>query len=265
MADLTTYFAANKALWNKRAAAHLQSGFYDMKSFRDGKNSLNKIELELMGDVKGKKLLHLQCHFGQDTLSWARLGADVTGVDLSDESIKIAQELSRELNIHARFIGCNVYDLEKHLDDAFDIVFTSYGSICWLPDIDEWARLISRYLKKGGTFLIADFHPVLYMLNFETLFPQYSYFNTPDPIFEEVQGSYADAESNERLPEYSWNHSLSEIWSALKKAGLTITEFREFDYSPYNAFPGMIMRATGEYVFERAPFLPLTYAFAVVK
>lgn len=265
MSSQEIFFEANKVLWNKRAQAHFHSQFYDMESFRQGESSLNSIELGLMGDVHAKKLLHLQCHFGQDTLSWARLGADVTGIDISDEGIAIADSLAKELKIDARFICCNLYDLERHLHDSFDIVFTSYGSICWLPDIGEWARLVSRYLRPGGVFLIADFHPALYMLNFETLFPQYSYFNTAEPVFEEPERTYAGNARIGKLPEYSWNHSLSEIWNALRGHGLTVTDFREYGYSPYNCFPGMVLRAENEYVFEKAPYLPLTYAFRAVK
>jgi 2-polyprenyl-3-methyl-5-hydroxy-6-metoxy-1,4-benzoquinol methylase len=143
--QLNQIFEANKEAWNKRTGVHKDSAFYDVASFKTGKSTLNKIDVEEVGDVKGKSLLHLQCHFGMDTLSWAREGAVVTGMDLSDEAIEYAKQLSNELNIPAEFICCNVYDLKDHLDKKFDIVFTSYGVIGWLPDLDKWAEIISHF------------------------------------------------------------------------------------------------------------------------
>ena len=152
MNKYSDYFEANKKLWNQRTIVHKDSSFYNLAGFKAGENVLTPIELNELGDVKGKKMLHLQCHFGMDSLNWARLGADVTGVDLSDEAIKEAKQLNDELAMNAKFICCNVYDLKEHLDEKFDIVFTSYGTIGWLPDLDKWAGLIAHYLKPGGTF-----------------------------------------------------------------------------------------------------------------
>ncbi|HNU87071.1 MAG TPA: class I SAM-dependent methyltransferase, partial [Ferruginibacter sp.] len=156
-----SYFEENKKSWNKRTGVHKDSAFYDLDGFKKGTSSLTKIELNELGDVKGKTLLHLQCHFGMDTMSWEREGAIVTGVDLSDEAIKLANEVKNELGLKAQFICSNVYDLKEHLDKKFDIVFTSYGTIGWLPDLDKWADTVSYFLKPGGTFYIVDFHPAL--------------------------------------------------------------------------------------------------------
>jgi 2-polyprenyl-3-methyl-5-hydroxy-6-metoxy-1,4-benzoquinol methylase len=166
-------FAANKASWNKRAAIHKDSAFYDLDAFKKGKSSLNKVELAALGNVTNKRLLHLQCHFGMDTMSWAREGAIVTGVDLSDEAIRLAREINQELALNAEFICSNIYDLVNEegkpvaglQSESFDIVFTSYGTIGWLPDLDQWAGIISLYLKPGGTFYIVDFHPALWMMD----------------------------------------------------------------------------------------------------
>ena len=147
------YFDANKEGWNKKTAIHKTSSFYDLENFKKGKSSLNKIELDEVGDVKGKALLHLQCHFGMDTLSWAKEGAIVTGVDISDEAIQLANELSAELNIPAQFICCNVYDTSNHVHQKFDIIFTSYGTIGWLPSLKPWAKVIAQNLKPGGVFI----------------------------------------------------------------------------------------------------------------
>jgi SAM-dependent methyltransferase len=246
------FFQANKELWDARTAVHKESDFYDLKGFLAGKTSLNSIELEGLGDVSGKRLLHLQCHFGQDTLSWARLGAEVTGIDLSSRSIELARQLSTEISRPARFIETDLYSLPQHLSETFDIVFTSYGSIVWLPDLDRWAEVVAQHLSQGGTFYIADFHPTLYMYDFPTRQLAYHYFNRG--VYEEmVEGTYADPSDTTQLKEYFWNHSLSEIIQALIDQGLSLLEFREFDYSPYNCFENMVERAPGEYVFTASP------------
>ncbi len=229
------YFSANKESWNKRTAVHKDSAFYDMDNFKKGKSSLNAIELKALGNVEGKSLLHLQCHFGMDTLSWARAGANVTGIDISDAAIDEARALAKELNIPATFVCCNVYDTANEVKENFDIVFTSYGTIGWLPDLDAWAAVIAAKLKPGGIFFIADFHPTLWMMdeNFEKI--KYDYFNTR-VIAEENIGTYTDRNANIHSTEYSWNHSFSEIFTALLKHGLQIEAFEEFPYSPYNCF-----------------------------
>lgn len=235
MEKYEAYFRANKDSWNKRTGIHHNSEFYDLPSFKKGRTSLNKIELGELGDVKGRSLLHLQCHFGMDTMSWAREGANCVGVDLSDEAINLAKQINAELNLDAEFICSNVYDLKQHLNKKFDIVFTSYGTIGWLPDLDLWASIIAHFLKPGGTFYIADFHPVLWMMdeNFEQV--KYNYFNT-EVITEEVTGTYSDRNAAIKSIEHGWNHPFSEIFNALLKNGLQIQQFNEFPFSPYNCF-----------------------------
>lgn len=235
MQILQSYFEENKKSWNKRTAVHKDSEFYDLDSFKKGKSSLNKIELDELGDVQGKSLLHLQCHFGMDTMSWEREGATCVGVDLSDEAINTAKEISTELRLNTEFVCCNIYELKEHLDKKFDIVFTSYGTIGWLPDLDAWAEIVAYFLKPGGTFYIADFHPTLWMMDeyFEKV--KYNYFNTA-VITEEVSGTYSDRDAPIKSVEHSWNHPFSEIFNALLKHNLCIEQFNEFPYSPYNCF-----------------------------
>lgn len=259
------FFAANKQSWNKRTAVHVDSSFYDLASFKKGTSSLNKIELEELGDVKGKSLLHLQCHFGMDTLSWAREGAIVTGVDLSDESIEQANKINIELGLSAEFICCNVYDLKDHLNKKFDIVFTSYGTIGWLPDLDQWAQVIADFLKPGGVFYIADFHPTLWMMDekFEQI--KYHYFNT-QVIAEETTGTYTNREAPIKSTEYSWNHPFSEIFSALIKNNLTIQAFNEFPFSPYNCFSGLVQGDDGMWRIQGMDEkLPMMYSIKAIK
>jgi len=159
------YFEANAKRWNEVVDIHAKSKFYDLEGFKLGKNSLLPIEIKELGDVKGKSLLHLQCHFGLDTISWAHLGAKATGVDFSENGIKKAKELSKELKIPANFIQTNIYDLPKHISEQYDIVFTSYGVLCWLPDLEKWAEIIDLCLKPGGIFYIIESHPLSDMID----------------------------------------------------------------------------------------------------
>lgn len=260
------YFDANKKLWNKKTPIHSASEFYGMKEFKSGKNSLNFVELEALGDVKGKSLLHLQCHFGMDTLSWTRLGAKATGIDFSDEAIKLAKSLNDELKLDAGFVCSNVYDLKENLDKKFDIVFTSYGTIGWLPDLNKWAEIVSHFLKPGGTFFIADFHPVIWMYDHGIKNLKYPYFNSGEPIIETNEGTYTDRKADIKLTEYGWNHSLDEVFNSLKDNGLRIESFNEYPFSFYNCFPEMVK---GDDNFWRIKgfenILPLMYSLKAMK
>lgn len=229
------YLKINKESWNRKTEFHVQSKFYDMEAFLNGNTTLNPIELELLGEVRNKSILHLQCHFGQDSISLSRLGAEVVGVDLSDKAIETAQNLAKETNSTTKFICCDIYESPQHLDQKFDIVFTSYGTIGWLPDLDKWAAVISKFLKPSGKFVFVEFHPVVWMFddNFEKV--GYNYFNT-GPIVETEIGTYADLSADLNQEYVCWNHSLSEIFSSLIQNKLMINSFQEYDYSPYDCF-----------------------------
>src|SRR5215471_11552990 len=153
--------ARNRDAWDLRTRAHLGSTFYDVASFKAGRNTLRPPEREELGDVRGRTLLHLQCHFGLDTLSWARLGASVTGADFSEESIAVATSLAAELGLDARFVCADLYELPDVLDGQFDIVVTTYGVLSWLPDLDRWARVVAHFLRPGGTFCLVEIHPAI--------------------------------------------------------------------------------------------------------
>lgn len=240
------YLEVNRVSWNQKVATHLTSDFYNLQGFLNGATSLNSIELDLFPDLKGKSVLHLQCHFGQDTLSLERLGARVTGIDLSDEAIRAAQDLAQQLGSNATFICCDLYDLPNHLTQEFDFVFTSYGTIGWLPDINKWASIVRRYLKPSGTFIFAEFHPVIWMYDdqFESII--YSYFKE-NPIVETENGSYADRQNDLVTQSITWNHGLSEVIQALINSGLQIDQFNEYDYSPYNCFQKAVEVSPGEF------------------
>ncbi len=263
--NLNTIFEANKDGWNKRTTIHKTSAFYDVPSFLSGKSSLNKLELEEVGDVAGKSLLHLQCHFGLDTLSWAREGATVTGVDFSETAIDYARELSLESSIPANFVCCNVYDMPQHLNRQFDIVFTSYGVIGWLPDLDKWAEAICHFLKPGGTFYLVEFHPVVWMMdeNFEKV--KYYYHNA-ETIVEKSSGTYTDRSADIAYEEYSWNHSLSEVVNALINHGLQIRHLNEFPYSCYNCFNNLEQQADGNWTIKGMKHkIPMMYSINAIK
>ena len=243
------YFNTNRATWNEKVKIHAKSDMYDLEAFKKGKNSLMSYELQALGDVKGKSLLHLQCHFGQDTLSWSRLGATCVGVDLSDEGIKLAKQLNAELQLDAEFVCCNVLDTSKHVDKTFDIVFTSYGVIGWLPDLKPWGKMIAERLKSGGIFYMAEFHPIVWMFDYLEGKPIMKYgYMQDEAIYEEYEGTYANTNSKMISKEYGWNHGLSEVVNALTEAGLQIEYLNEYDESPYNVLPDLEQTESGMYV-----------------
>ena len=259
------YKKINKESWNSRVAVHLESDFYDVPSFIAGKSSLKKPELELLGDVSEKSILHLQCHFGQDSISLARMGAKVTGVDLSDTAIKQAQELNSKCGTDVTFIASDVYSLPEVLKGTFDIVFTSYGTIGWLPDLDKWAGVINHFLKDGGSFVFAEFHPAIWMFDDDHDKVFYNYF-TSDPIVESYSGTYAQKDSELEVNSVSWNHGLAEVMTSLLDQGLRISQFKEYDFSPWECFRGMQEDRPDEYRIKKfGNKMPLMYTILAEK
>jgi len=259
------YLEINKASWNRRTSHHISSDFYDMEGFKAGNTSLNNIELDLLGDIKGKSILHLQCHFGQDTMSFARMGAQATGIDLSDEAIKQAKKINDELDLDATFVESDVYDLPNNLEGEFDIVFTSYGTIGWLPNLDKWAKVVSYFLKPSGKFVFVEFHPNVWMYDDDFTHVKYNYFND-EAIIEAVDGTYAQNEKEETFDSVSWNHGLSEVITSLLNQGLKIEGFKEYNYSPYDCFDHTEKVADKKYIIK--PFgtkMPLCYSLVCRK
>lgn len=259
------YLNINKKLWNNKTEVHVNSEFYDNENFIKGNSSLNPIELELLGDVKDKSILHLQCHFGQDTISLSRLGAITVGVDLSDKAIETAKNLAKQTKTTAEFICSDVYDLPNHLNQQFDMIYTSYGTIGWLPNLDKWAKVITQFLKPGGQLVFVEFHPVVWMFddNFKTV--AYNYFNV-EPIIETEEGTYADKDANIKQESVGWNHDLSEVLNSLLKNGLTINCFNEYNYSPYSCFNKTIEVAPNQYRIEHlGDKIPMVYSLVATK
>ena len=254
MDDFQKYIETNKITWNARTPIHLVSNFYNNHAFMKGKSSLNSIEINALGDIKGQSLLHLQCHFGQDSMSLARMGAKVTAVDFSDVAIDEARKISNEINVNVKFIESNVLDLE--LNEEFDIVFSSYGTLGWLPDLEKWASTVASHLKKGGLFLLTEFHPFLELIKDSG----YDYFYNPVPDVETKKGTYTDGGEELVTKTCWWNHSLTSIFLALESNGLKLTHFEEFDYSPY-LLEGMVKKSKGKFVLEKRKNKSTPYIF----
>jgi len=259
------YIEINRKSWNNKTEAHLNSEFYNLANFLKGNTSLNSIELDLLGDIEGKTILHLQCHFGQDTIALSRLGAKVTGIDLSDKAIESAKKIAIDTKSDAKFICCNLYDLPKYLDEQFDIVFTSYGTIGWLPDLNKWGDIVSKFLKPNGQFVFVEFHPVVWMFNDDFEEIKYNYFNS-GAIVETENGTYADKDAQISQECITWNHSISEVLNSLIKSGLEINSLDEFDYSPYNCFSKIIEIEPKKYRIEHLENkIPMVYSISAKK
>jgi SAM-dependent methyltransferase len=227
----------NEALWDAWTHVHEASEFYDLEGFKRGGIRLRPYEIEEVGPVEGLDLLHLQCHFGIDTLSWARLGARVTGADFSEAAVDLARSVAAEIGIaDARFVRSDLYDLPNVLDNDFDVVYTSRGVLGWLPDIRRWAEVVAGFVRPGGRFYITEIHPVAQILENEGVQPgeivvRYPYWEHRDPLSWPVKGSYADPDAEVvGHTEHGWDHGLGEIVTALIDAGLRIESLREYPF-----------------------------------
>lgn len=262
------YYKSNKQRWNELVAIHAKSEEYDLEGFLAGKSSLHKIELDVLGDVLGKSLLHLQCHFGLDTISWSRLGAKATGVDFSKTGIEFAQELAKRVGTDTRFICCNIYDLPKVLDEQFDIVFTSFGVLCWLGDIKAWGQIIAKYLKPGGVFLIVEGHPILWVFDVDhptDLQIKYRYWHTTEPMRWDADGTYVETDAKlKNIVTYEWQHTISDVLNALMASGLTILEVNEYPFIPWKPFPFAKKDEEGNWWLDGDP-LPLCWSVKASK
>ena len=233
----------NLQTWEAWTAIHVKSEFYDVASFRDGTRPirLRDYEIDEVGPVDGKTLLHIQCHFGLDTLSWARLGAQATGADFSPAAIEAATQLAVDVDVPARFVVSNVYELPANLEGQFDVVYTSRGVLGWLPDIRRWAGVAAHFVKPGGIFFVTEIHPFSQVFDDEPsrvgpgdLRLLYPYWEHVEPLSFDVEGSYADRSApTAGLRENNWNHSLGEIVTALADAGLAIEFVHEFEFSEW--------------------------------
>ncbi|MDH6140472.1 SAM-dependent methyltransferase [Kitasatospora sp. GP30] len=265
--DQADWLARNQAMWDARVPLHTASGWYDLDGFRNGGLALDDLELAGVGDVQGRSLLHLQCHFGLGTLSWARLGADATGIDFSAAAIAQAHALVRELDVPAQFEQAEVSTCR--LGRTFDICFTSWGVLMWLPDLRAWARTIAEHLRPGGEFFLAEGHPHLFIWDDERdgagYLPRNPYFRHREPVVDAEAGTYVDDCQRIGHAQYRWNHPISEVVTAIAEAGLRITELAEHPRLPWRPLAWMVPdQRPGWWRIDRDPF-PLSFTLKAVK
>lgn len=262
------YMEANRALWNEWAPIHDRSKFYDVEGFKRGGIRLKDFEVREVGDVRGKDLLHLQCHFGIDTLSWARLGARVTGVDFSDRSIDLARSLAEEIGVGARFVLANVYQVPAVVDEDFDVVYASRGVLGWLPDLPRWADVVAHSLRPGGFLYVHEIHPFLYVFDDSRGVTEprvkYPYWVQSAPLEFAVEGSYADPDAHVNTPvSYDWPHGMDEIVTSLIDAGLRIDFLHEW---PFLDWELPFLEKRGDvWVYPGPGELPLSFSLKASK
>jgi SAM-dependent methyltransferase len=257
----------NRAWWDERVAVHLAGGFYDVGGFLAGRSSLRPFEVAEMGAVAGASLVHLQCHFGLDTLSWAREGAVVTGVDFSPAGVAAARDLARQAGLAAEFVEAAVYDAVQALGGGvFDVVYTSIGAIIWLADITRWARTVAALLVPGGRFYMAEFHPFSATLGDNELTVTSSYFDH-GPFLHDEPGSYADPDAlTSHSQSVTWHHGLGSVISALAQAGLRIEFLHEHPYTLRARWPFLERQPDRTYHMPAGqPEVPLLYSVKATR
>jgi SAM-dependent methyltransferase len=273
---VSDYRTINRANWDERAPAHAASPDYGLAKFVADPAHLHatvRFDLPLLGDIKGLRGVHLQCHIGTDTLSLARLGATMTGLDFSPAALAEARKLAATAGPPVEFVESDVYDaVDKLGAGAFDLVFTGIGAIGWLPDIRRWARVVAGLLRPGGRLFLREGHPVLFALADPRpdglVVLEYPYFEQAAPQVWHEGGTYVetDAEFTHNTT-HEWNHGLGEIVTALLDAGMTVTGLVEHDTVPWEALPGQMRRAeNGEWqLADRPERLPHTYTLQAVR
>ncbi len=252
----------NRNNWDERVPIHVSGEFYDVEGFKAGAECLRPFEPVEIGDVAGKDLAHLQCHFGVDTLSWAQRGARVTGLDFSRPAVEAARKLAAEMDLDAAFVQSDVYDAVNALDRRdFDIVYTGLGALIWLPDIERWAEIVAELLRPGGFLYLAEFHPFTDVFG-NDLTVEHGYFHREEPTVWEDSGTYADLEAETvHNRTFEWNHTLSDVVNAVIGTGLTVELLNEHDYTLFPRWP--FLEKSGFDTFrlpEGTPDLPLMYS-----
>ncbi len=261
---MESYPKINLPLWNALAKVHVDSNFYDVDTFIKNGNSLPLLDQQLLGNVNGKSILHLQCHLGLESISLAKLGARVTAIDFSSSAIAIARDLNMKMGTEVSFIEDNVYNLSDYsFLNQFDIIYTSYGVIPWLPDLDRWGQLIHGCLKKLGKFILIEFHPQIFSLD-DLGSIDTDYGSKIEPAIFEMDKSYTGDALAKSYCEYNWNHSTSQVITALIGSQLTLAHFMEYDYSPYACFNDMIERNDGQYQLRKFEKIKFPHLFSLI-
>lgn len=277
MQTTSRYLDANMTRWNELVPLHAASKDYDVEGFKSGTRGLHPIEAAEIGDVGGLDLLHLQCHFGLDTLALARLGARVTGVDFAPAAIETARAMAAELGIDARFVESDLYDAPNRLTERFDLVFTTWGTICWLPDVSRWAEVVAHFLRPGGRLYFADAHPFTHSLDDSAeaaALPTgsfrvgYPYFAHAEPQVFDNAASYVETDAaTQATRAYEWAHPVSEIVNALVRAGLAIEWLHEHPAITWRMLPVLVEGDDRLFRWPEAfePKLPLSLSISARK
>lgn len=269
------HMAANRANWDDRVAIHWQPDGYDAAGFIADPRRLSGVverDRRRLPDLQGLRLVHLQCHFGMDTLSLARLGAEVTGVDFSEAAIAAARRLSDESDTPGRFVVADVYDAVEALGgERFDLVYSGVGALNWLPDVQRWAGVVAELLDPGGILYIREGHPLLGSLDWreddDLLVIRFPYFETPDPVSWDDEHSYVGSGTVSHPRTYEWNHGIAEILSAVISSGLRIESYEEYRELEWQGLPHMAVGDDGLYRLPNAQrdLVPLMYSLRATK
>ncbi|MFI9835610.1 class I SAM-dependent methyltransferase [Nonomuraea sp. NPDC051941] len=255
------YLDVNRANWDGRVPIHVASDFYDVEGFKAGRSPLRAFERDEVGDVTGRRLLHLQCHFGLDTMAWARLGAEATGLDFSEAAIEQARAISAECGIPAEFVTADVYDAVEALGGAtYDIVYTGLGALVWLADLTAWARTVAALLKPGGFLYLAEFHPFADTMDDETGTTVTTDYFDRGPHVWEYPHTYTGSEILEHQTSVQFQHGLGEVVSAIAAAGLRVEFLREHDRTYFRRFGTLVDGQEGFRLPQGAPRIPLLYS-----
>ncbi|MEA2227796.1 MAG: hypothetical protein QOF29_1732 [bacterium] len=258
---MNEWLETNRAMWDERVPLHVEGEFYDVAGFLAGKTALRAFELEEMGSVEGLSLVHPQCHFGLDTLSWARRGARVTGLDFSGPAVEAAGAIAERAGLEADFVQANVYDAAEALGGRrFDVVYTGLGALIWLPDVRRWADVMTSLLEPGGRFYLSEFHPIADVFGDDDLSIAHPYFGA-EPIVWDEPGTYADLSAvTEHNRSIEWHHGMGEVVSALIDAGLRIELLHEHDHTLFPRWPFLVRSGPIWRLPEGIPSLPLMYS-----
>jgi SAM-dependent methyltransferase len=265
---------ANRAMWDERSPAHAASPDYAVQQLITDPNRLSDVvrfDVPRLGAVSGLRGVHLQCHIGTDTISLARLGARMTGLDFSGAALVIAREIAQSAGVTVDYVESDVYDAPEVLGgNAFDLVYTGVGALVWLPDVRRWAEVVAQLLRPGGRLFLREGHPVLWALDetrTDAIAFGYPYFEHTEPMRFDASGTYVETDAVFTNTESrEWNHGMGEIITAILDAGLHLTMFVEHDSVPWEALPGQMTEADGEWrLVEHGNRVPLSYTLQAVK
>ncbi|MGH8993928.1 MAG: class I SAM-dependent methyltransferase [Acidimicrobiia bacterium] len=260
------WLEVNRANWDARVPIHVESRLYDIPTFVAGQDTLRAYEPGEVGDVRGKTLLHLQCHVGLDTLSWARRGATVTGLDFSQPALDVAASVAAEIRVPARFVVANVYDAAKVLEgETFDVVYISVGSLQFLPDLEQWGRVVAALVAPGGFCYVVDGHPFIHFVEDDGRTLRGDYFSRDAILLD--QGTYADPRAKLRSSvSVEWHHNTADVVTALGVAGLRVEFLHEHDWTWYQILPVSVQHEDGHWRFpDGGPRIPLAYSLRAAK